>query len=282
MIKHLKQFLVLALYLIMIPAEAVEDGNDDRFMLGDANTVSEAVDIISEALEEQGFEITFVLDHAANAGSVGLKLRPTRVIFYRKAQTERKLINSGQTTAIDMPLKFLVFEDAFGNIRVTFNPIGYLIDRHDIRLQEDFLGQLQNTLSQFAPLGNGLITVDSDFPFEVTVENVRSAIESRGTFRIVEPLFIDFSASTKGAVRPTTLIVFGNPSVGTQLMQNSQSIGIDLPQEILVWVDEDDEIHITYNDPEFIARRHGVQGLDELLQNIATVLRDLSEEGAGR
>lgn len=280
--KYLMQFLVLVLYSVMVPGMAVEDGNDDRSMIGDAGTVSEAVDIISQALEEQGFEITFVLDHAANAKSVGLELRPTSVIFFRKAQIERKLIDRRQTTAIDLLLKYLVFEDASGNIQVTFNPLGYLVDRHDIRLQEDFLGQLQNALSQFAPLGNGLITVDSDLPFEVTVENVRSAIESRGTFRIVEPLFIDFSASTKGAVRPTTLIVFGNPSVGTQLMQNSQSIGIDLPQEILVWVDEDDEVHITYNDPEFIARRHGVQGLDELLQNIATVLRDLSEEGAGR
>jgi uncharacterized protein (DUF302 family) len=55
-------------------------------------------------------------------------------------------------------------------------------------------------------------------------------------------------------------------------MQKRQSVGLDLPQKFLVWEDETQQVHIAYNDPLYLARRHGIEGLELLLETIADVL----------
>ena len=60
------------------------------------------------------------------------------------------------------------------------------------------------------------------------------------------------------ALRPTEVLVFGNAKGGTPLMQASQSIGIDLPLRVLVWEDESGQIWLAYNEPSWLAKRHGL------------------------
>ncbi|WP_233710608.1 DUF302 domain-containing protein [Natronococcus pandeyae] len=74
---------------------------------------------------------------------------------------------------------------------------------------------------------------------------------------------------------PTTLFLFGNPEVGTPLMQASRSVGIDLPQKFLLWED-DGEVFVTYNDPQFLADRHDLEGVDEQLERITGTLEELA------
>jgi uncharacterized protein (DUF302 family) len=81
---------------------------------------------------------------------------------------------------------------------------------------------------------------------------------------------------------PTQLVIFGNPRVGTLLMQNEQTIGIDLPLKILVWQARDGRVFTTYNDPQFIARRHNVDGADTILTGIANTLKNLTTAAAGQ
>ena len=59
-------------------------------------------------------------------------------------------------------------------------------------------------------------------------------------------------------LRPTTLVIFGNPAAGTPLMQAAQTAGIDLPLKALVWQGVDGATHLSYNDPAWIAARHGL------------------------
>ena len=93
------------------------------------------------------------------------------------------------------------------------------------------------------------------------------------------PFTFDFTEqSHQGA---SQLIVFGNPLVGTLLMQNQQAIGLDLPLKFLVWENEDGQVNITHNDPVFLGKRHGLQGLDLMLGNIANRLKQLANEGSG-
>ena len=75
------------------------------------------------------------------------------------------------------------------------------------------------------------------------------------------------------------LIIFGNPNVGTPLMQSNQAIAIDLPQKFLVWEDRHGQTHITYNDPFYLADRHAVTDQDTLLGNIANALDNLVQAG---
>lgn len=70
-------------------------------------------------------------------------------------------------------------------------------------------------------------------------------------------------------MRPTKLLIFGNPKAGTPLMLASPSSAIDLPLKILVWEDAQGKVWLSYNSPEYLRERHGLP--QELLQNIAII-----------
>lgn len=70
-------------------------------------------------------------------------------------------------------------------------------------------------------------------------------------------------------MRPTKLLIFGNPTGGTPLMQATPTIAIDLPLKILVWEDAAAKVWISYNTPEYLAERHHLP--PELLKNISVV-----------
>ena len=74
-------------------------------------------------------------------------------------------------------------------------------------------------------------------------------------------------------LRPTTVIIFGNPRAGTPLMQAQQPIGLDLPLRMLVWQDGEGKVWTSYNDPAWLAHRHGV---DPSLPPIAVMMDGLS------
>ncbi len=247
--------------------------------VGDAASVDEAVARIMEKLERQGFDVVATINHSANAASVPLELDPTQVIFFRSSRLETSLLRQSQTVGIDLPFKFLVFEDSSG-IQCKFNDIGYLADRHDLRILNPKLRLLNAAQEQFGKLDNGVITIQSNQSVDATVFSLRTAILNA---EFVIPLEIEFGAEGKRRKRKlpeTTLLVFGNPRVGTQLMQNQQEIGLDLPQKFLVFEDRRGHVHIAYNDPFFIAQRAGIQGLDPLLTNIANALSRFAEAGA--
>ena len=70
-------------------------------------------------------------------------------------------------------------------------------------------------------------------------------------------------------MRPTKLIIFGNPKAGTPLMLDSPSVAIDLPLKVLVWEDNEIRAWLSYNSPAYLKERHGPP--QELLKNIAIV-----------
>ncbi len=83
---------------------------------------------------------------------------------------------------------------------------------------------------------------------------------------------VDHSGEAENAgmhMRPTKLLIFGNPKAGTPLMLASPSVAIDLPLKILVWEDADGKVWISYNSPAYLQARHGLP--QELVQTIAVV-----------
>jgi uncharacterized protein (DUF302 family) len=92
---------------------------------------------------------------------------------------------------------------------------------------------------------------------------------------------IDFSSDAAKAglqMRPTQLLIFGNPKSGTPVMVSSPSIALDLPLKALAWEDADGKVRLSYNAPEYLKRRHDLRG--DLLQNISGV-GPLIESAAG-
>lgn len=125
---------------------------------------------------------------------------------------------------------------------------------------------------------NGIVTVTAEqATVDDTVGRVKDDIDTNENLSLVAELDHRENAGTvEMDLPPTVVVMFGNPAAGTPLMQEARSIGVDLPQKMLVWKD-DDEVKITYNDPEHIAERHGIEGQDELLGNIRGVLDALAE-----
>jgi uncharacterized protein (DUF302 family) len=83
-------------------------------------------------------------------------------------------------------------------------------------------------------------------------------------------------------LRPTDLLIFGNAKAGTPLMAASQSLGIDLPLKMLVWQDADAKTWLGYNDPTWLARRHGAEMHGEkILPAMRDLLAALAEQAGG-
>jgi uncharacterized protein (DUF302 family) len=135
----------------------------------------------------------------------------------------------------------------------------------------------ETTTTQADSTGNGLVTVESDENVGATVERIEEDIEDNDDLILVTTIDHARNAQSAGLdLRPTTLLVFGNPNLGTPLMQASQTVGIDLPQKLLVWEAEDGTVNVTYNDPQWLAERHGIEGQDEVLETISGALEALA------
>ena len=116
---------------------------------------------------------------------------------------------------------------------------------------------------------SGIRTIPSCHTVDETVERLEDLLRKRGIELFA---LVDHSAEAEKAglsMPPTKLLIFGSPAAGTPLMLAAPSIAIDLPLKLLVREDGSGRVWISYNNPEYLSRRHGVP--PELLQNIAAV-----------
>jgi uncharacterized protein (DUF302 family)/uncharacterized membrane protein YidH (DUF202 family) len=124
---------------------------------------------------------------------------------------------------------------------------------------------------------NGLISTPSNHTVDQTVEKLKGMLATKGVALFA---LIDHSGEAEKVglkMRPTKLLIFGNPRAGTPLMVAAPGIAIDLPLKILIWEDDQKKVQITYNSPEYLQQRHGVP--QELLQNIAVVATLAAQAG---
>lgn len=113
----------------------------------------------------------------------------------------------------------------------------------------------------------GLIHLASRHSVEDTLQRLSSLLRDHGVMVFA---LVDHSGEAEKAglqMRPTKLLIFGSPKAGTPLMQATPTVAIDLPLKALIWEDESGKVWLTYNDPEYLQRRHGVPS--ELLPKIA-------------
>lgn len=132
------------------------------------------------------------------------------------------------------------------------------------------------TASALANAADGLIAMESPHNPTETMGRLEAVVTERGLNVFAR---IDHAAGADRigkSLRPTEVLIFGNPKGGTPFMQCAQSVGIDLPLKALVWEDAESRTWIGYNDPAYLAARHGVEGcgvvpnLQKALESIAT------------
>jgi uncharacterized protein (DUF302 family) len=129
---------------------------------------------------------------------------------------------------------------------------------------------------------NGLITLPSAHGAKETMDRLAADVKAKGLTVFAR---IDHAAGAEDvgmALRPTELLVFGNARGGTPLMQANQTIGIDLPLKALVWEDAGGEVWLSYNEPSWLAQRHG-EGSDvaKVTDQLAAVLAALAKGATG-
>jgi len=125
--------------------------------------------------------------------------------------------------------------------------------------------------------GPGLVVRDSPHSVDSTMARLERAVEGAEPLSIMSRVDHAANAETVNrSLRPTRLLIFGNPELGTPLMEAGPTTGIDLPQKMLVWRDSTGQVRLAYNDPQYLAERHDVTGREEALRTIGRALRTLA------
>jgi uncharacterized protein (DUF302 family) len=119
---------------------------------------------------------------------------------------------------------------------------------------------------------NGLTTIASDFGPKETMDRLVAAVTARGLTVFARIDHAVGAAEVELPLRPTELLIFGNARGGTPLMQAAQTIGIDLPLKALVFEDESGRTWLSYNDPSWLAERHGLRQTQDVTDALAGVL----------
>ena len=128
---------------------------------------------------------------------------------------------------------------------------------------------------------HGLTSIQSRYGAKATMDRVEAQIQARGLNVFAR---IDHAAGVAEVglpLAPTDLIIFGNARGGTPLMQSVQTVGIDLPLKILVWKDAANDTWLSYNEPSWIAQRHGVADAESTIDKMADLLGAIAKEASG-
>lgn len=255
--------------------------------------------LISALEENANIRIVATIDHTAAAESAGLDdllTHPIRLVVFGNPNLGTPLMQEQLMAGIDLPQKMLVWQDSSddgGKVYVGYNSVEYLEFRHAGIDRADTFSTIKTALANLAMTATGQPQVDddssssirllqghrglrtkrSDADFETTWTRLLDAIEASPAN---VAFTVDHSQNSGGALNPSRLVVFGNPSVGTPLMQTSATAGIDLPLKILVWQDNNGYVRVTRNSVNFLKTRHGLDStnLDSIemaLQNFVRV-----------
>ena len=257
--------------------------------------VPAVVQQLKSALQSSDATLVTEIDHASSSAA-GDSLRAARLLLFGNPALGTPLMQSVQTAGIDLPQKMLVWQGADDSTRITYNAPAYLDARHELSGVGASLGQMRDALASLAEQAAGRLpdtaafnadSIDaaaglavevSDFGPDETFSRLRSAVQARPPLSIMAS--VNHAANASGdslqqqgsrhgsglrpdrqggsspGLPPTRLLVFGNPQAGTPLMQQAPTMGIDLPQKMLVWEGDEGNTFLAYNEPAYLARRH--------------------------
>ena len=129
---------------------------------------------------------------------------------------------------------------------------------------------------------NGLIKLKSPYSVAKTIDRFEHAVKKKGMTIFAR---VDHTKGAKKVdlkLRPTTVLIFGNPKIGTLLMQSQQTAGIDLPLKLLAWQDADGQVWIAYNDPGYIAKRHNITDRDPVIAKMRKAMSNFTAIATGK
>jgi uncharacterized protein (DUF302 family) len=145
-----------------------------------------------------------------------------------------------------------------------------------------FVALVSLLLVSAACAGDGLVSKKSDFAASETLDRLETVLKKKGITIFAR---VSHSAGAEGAgiaLRPTELLIFGNPKLGSHFFTSRQTAGIDLPMKALAWEDADGQVWLTYNDPQYIADRHGIADRAEIVSKMTGALDKMTDAAIGK
>ena len=128
---------------------------------------------------------------------------------------------------------------------------------------------------------NGLISKKSKYSVSETLDRLEKVLKEKGLTIALRWSHSERAEKVGIPLRPTELLLFGNPKLGSNFFTSNQTAGIDLPMKALAYEDENGQVWLTYNDPKYIADRHGIHDRDEVVAKMTKALDNFSSAATG-
>jgi len=219
------------------------------------------------------------IDHSRLGQQAGSPMPPARVLIFSDSQLESDLVKLNPLVALDLPLRVLAFEDVRDNAsKVIYNSFDYLVSRYQLdpdssnELRQKYNKDMSTAINGLPPTAvasfpsdtmspDGIITIESPYGYEETIERVNAAINSQSD--TVHFGAVDFQANARELgieIAPSYLILFGGPGPGGKAMVEAPTLGLDgFCQKFLIWQDPSGRTHLSFNDLLRLAERQGAK-----------------------
>jgi len=123
---------------------------------------------------------------------------------------------------------------------------------------------------------DGLVAVKSAHDVVTTADRLENILGEKGMKVFARIDHAAGATSIGKEMRPTELVIFGNPKIGTGLMLCAQSVGIDLPMKALIWQDQNGDTWLGYNDAAYLKGRHAMTGCDPVIEKVSGALANFA------
>lgn len=232
--------------------------------------------IEANVLAAESLQNVVIIDHSRLGQEAGSVMPPAKVLIFSNPTLEAALIKENPMVAIDLPLRVLAYETKpGGDSKIIFNSFEYIKSRYGLSplpaLAKEFAetmalalnGIEEEQLAYFEQNDmqpDGITTIDSPFGFQTTVDKIKAAIDAQDDTVGFGSVDFQTQAFNVGVeVKPMILILFGGPAPGAKAMSNAQTLGLDaFCQKFLIWQDNDDQVHLSFNNLLDLAERQQV------------------------
>ena len=123
-----------------------------------------------------------------------------------------------------------------------------------------------------------LIVRKSPHSVAVTLDRLTDALKARGIGVVARVDHAGAAQRIGQELKPTQLLIFGNPKLGTPLMQSERRIGLELPMKVLAWEDDGGQVWLAYVKPDVLKSEYSVSGRDDAFREMAQALEKLTDE----
>ena len=137
-------------------------------------------------------------------------------------------------------------------------------------------------ITTLSSASEGLISIKSAHSVKITADRLVDMLEKKGMTLFIRINHTLGAKNVGKVLRPTEVVIFGNPKAGTPVMLCSQNAAIDLPQKALIMENEKGEVLLSYNDPKYIAKRHNIKGCDKVLNKISGILNKFAQSATSK